>query len=360
MNIRHASSVPMALKGISVVALLAAIFVPIISSGASTAGSTCQQPIDPYSLSSSAVAECGFTVSPLESATTTANGSTTYVYGAEGAVETFVVPPQSFDASTATAAQLAEYNIPAQPPSTQPSKLALWNEMVNNLHFATPPTRLISVPVAASTATTSANWSGYIDTAATNAYASADGIYVEPSRMSTSCSSNAALVWSGLGGYHITTDLAQDGTALNVPSVGIHQAWWEIRPGALTPLPLYATAGSDFESFVRHVSGTTYSFFLYNYSTGSSLGFNETGGSAFDGTTAEYIVERPTVNGSLWNLTNLGTVQFVNTSSNSNSAGSYANYQVTMWPSGGSPMETPGSISVSTGQFSDTFDQCSP
>jgi hypothetical protein len=104
---------------------------------------------------------CGVTAYPLVSATLVTTGptagATVYVYDTEGGTTTDVVPPASFDAASASPAQLQAYGIPPEPAASDTAAHALWETMVHNLKFVTPPAMMYGTSVtsvaARSTAT---------------------------------------------------------------------------------------------------------------------------------------------------------------------------------------------------------------
>lgn len=144
------------------IAASALLLVPAIlgMSNAGAAAVTCGASVDPYSQSASALQECGISTFPLRSEVHAQDGSTTYTYNVEGDTTTYTVPPASFDFSTATPAQLAEYNVP---PSAN----------LKNLTIVTPPAFLAALPQVS--AATSPNWSGWATQTNTNAFYTSGG-----------------------------------------------------------------------------------------------------------------------------------------------------------------------------------------
>ena len=118
----------------------ALLLVPAISgtSQASAAAVACGASVDPYTQSASALRECGIPTFPLLSEVHSQDGSTTYTYNVEGDVTTYTIPPANFDFSTATPAQIAEYNVP---PSAN----------LKNLTIVPPPAFLVALPEVSAT-----------------------------------------------------------------------------------------------------------------------------------------------------------------------------------------------------------------
>jgi len=315
----------------------------------------CSSEVSPYSLSPQQVSSCGFGSFPLRSTTTNSNGSTWYQYDVGSSRMTYLVPPSSFDAATATSAELAEYGIPLRPPASDPTMLNFWVSMVNNLKLETPPTTLISIPATAGSVTNS-HWAGYADSFDSGTlYSSAEGLYVEPSLTGTQCSSSSVVFWTGLGGYPSGT-LAQDGTALNAPGLANNQAWSEFlpaQPGAI-PQNLYATPGQDFYAQVTYVNADTVNMYMYNSYTGLGLSYNVTGDDV-DEQSAEYIAERPALSGVLRSLSDFGTAQWLSTDTNGVASSGWPHDAITMQTS--HVLASPSANSA--GSFNVAYKACS-
>ncbi len=89
--------------------------------------------------------------------------------------------------------------------------------------------------------------------------------------------------------------------------------WWEWFPAgevAITNLPV--SAGDIMYCLICVNSTTTATVYLTNQSSGVSTSFSITAprGTTLVGNSAEWIVERPTVNGSVANLTDTKAVYF--------------------------------------------------
>jgi hypothetical protein len=244
---------------------------------------------------------------------------------------TYLVPPSTFDAATATPAELAYYGIPQRPPASDQTMLTFWLGMIHNLQLEAPPSTLISVPISAGSVTNS-HWSGYADSFDSGTlYSSAEGLYVEPSLTGTQCASSSVLFWTGLGGYP-SGDLAQDGSSLNSPGLANYQAWSEFLPTQPMVIPqnLYATPGQDFYAQVTYVNVDTVNMYMYNSYTGLGLSYHVTGDDV-DEQSAEYIAERPgIVGGGFRNLSDFGTAQWVSSDTNGVASSSWPHDAITM------------------------------
>lgn len=277
--------------GLSAVVVLALwIFAGAAPAAASV---NCSSSYDAYTLSSSELAACGDQQYPLASKSAGPSGATDYTFNLPNETITYVVPPASFDAATASEAVRESYGIPAEPSSNSP-EYSPWQEMVSNLHVLAPPSALVKIPVQASV--DYANWSGYEDDYSSNKFIHATSYYVEPNWYGNACNNQgSAVTWAGLGGVN-SNRLAQAGTGITTPGLGQHQAWSEVLPsqGSIVPQNLYATAGYEFIADVQEESATQFHFYLYNYYNGATLSYYvNVSQDGWDGTTAEFIVERP-------------------------------------------------------------------
>jgi hypothetical protein len=75
-----------------------------------------------------------------------------YLYDIAGATVIYTIPPASFDPATASPAELEAYGIPAAPPQNDPAAYGLWEAMVDNFKFVTPPPVMYVVPVSSAAA----------------------------------------------------------------------------------------------------------------------------------------------------------------------------------------------------------------
>lgn len=291
----------------------------------------CSSISDPYSASEALLSECGIGSYPRARTERLSDGGTSYIYDVDGDTTVYKVPPAGFTAATASPAELSRYGIPPEP-SSQAGRQR-WLAMVSNMSFVTPPAVLHD---SLSTAAPPIGdiWSGYVATSSTDAYTAAGAQYIEPSPLRTSCPDNAALFWTGLGGVDNPV-LAQDGTGINDQAHGLgqDQAWYEVLPDEPTLMPIYGLYATEGGYFFAETSYSTltgyYEFFMYNYSTGKSKDI-EVQGSGFDGQTADFIAERPSVGPDAINLTNFGSVSFTFAAVDSSYLNTLPNYGVPM------------------------------
>jgi hypothetical protein len=278
------------------------------------------------------------------------------------------VPPAGFSVATATSSELALYGIPPDPPATSGTQRATWQELFGNpqLHFLTPPSQLHSVPTwSPSRDNNSQNWSGFV--AYNGGYSNVSGDYTEPSLGASRCATNSVSFWVGLGGFGTGVPLAQDGTAENVGGLGQNQAWFEFFPQVgMIDLNLYATPGQGFYAATTYDYSNIYTFFLMNVYTGAVEDFNAAANQSFNGSTAEWIAERPcsanctSGNPTFTNLSNFQTMYWNLTGYNSGAGNAYqtSNYQTYMEDSSYNTLASPSSL-ASNGSFSITQNSCS-
>lgn len=308
-------------------------------------------PSDVFAATRTELAACGVVTYPLIATERLTDGGYRYLYRVGRQEAYYLIPPESFVPRSATAAQLSEYGIPTKPEN--PSLVAHWTQMVSNMHFVPAPPYLAETSVHAVDYT---NWSGYY---ASGSFTSSEGDWNEPS-LGSSCTNNGEATWTGLGAVN-SGNLGQDGTIMgsNIPGLNQHQAWTEILPAGAFAQNLYATVGQGFDAQTSW-SSPFYHFYLHNDYTGGTVSFYSSA-SSFDGSTADFIAERPAVSGSLDNLSNFGTLSYNFALANNNSINQYSDTNVTMtnglpWPFR-TVLATASSLSISS--FTVTYQNCS-
>jgi hypothetical protein len=164
--------------------------------------------------------------------------------------------------------------------------------------------------------------------------------YDEPSIGNTRCSNTDESTWAGLGGWAADDiPLAQNGTAIGVPGISAHQAWWEFYPyNNMVPIDFSATAGAEFDASTRYLGDSggqedEYRFWFYNYANGQTDAFDTYVSSVTNGViygapsyTAEAVIERPSVNNALTNLANFGTLDVIASQANGAGVDSYPQF----------------------------------
>ena len=263
---------------------------PVSAGTAGTAGPSCSSSFNPYAVSMAVLQRCGLKVFPRQSSAKLADGGMQYVYVVDGVRYVYDVPPASLNLAQASDHQLASYGLPARP--QDPVGIAAWSQMMGRWHSVTPPAMLVETQNRASGPPACSNcWSGYVaKTSNSSAYNWAEIKYNEPSIGSTTCSNNAAVTWGGIGGDG-TSNLAQDGTGINVPGMGQHEGWDEVLPNYMVAQPIWGHPGYAFTAEVNHPGNNTWNFNMWDSYTGAGIQFQAAGG--YDGSSVEFIVERP-------------------------------------------------------------------
>jgi hypothetical protein len=168
---------------------------------------------------------------------------------------------------------------------------------------------------------TSNNWSGAVVIApAGSAFFEVDGEWTVPNPQLgfegvTDCNSS---IWVGIDGWLGSADVLQAGVRCDVTTSGqTIYAWWEWFPEGETPISNFPVSiGDDVEFQIFAGSSTLASIYLQNWTAQVAMQFDiaPPAGTTLVGNDAEWIVERPTVNGALTTLANYGAVTFSNAS----------------------------------------------
>jgi peptidase A4-like protein len=240
------------------------------------------------------------------------------------------VPPAGFDPLTASDIELQQWGFPPRPKSGDPVDYARWKRMATstritpqlkftNIYHGPARNPKIGSAVSNATAATSENWSGYVVTEADGTFSGNNpmsyGIWTVPAVApgSGSCSSAtyASSQWVGFDGW-TSSDVLQAGTEANCGNSDYF--WYEWYPNAETELSLPVGPG-DFVTVRVYYCGSCSpqgSANLENNVTNqtTSIGFNPPSGTTYEGNSAEWIMERPTVDGALADLPNYATMYF--------------------------------------------------
>lgn len=334
--------------------------------------SFCSTSYDPYTVSTATLQTCGDKLFPLTNVTPLADGGSAYHYEIEGMKASVLVPPASFDAADASAAELKLYGLEA--PALDSPEWPFWEQMIGHMHtMPAPPAAQILLPrnegngpVDASAPAggsplaelSSRNWAGYDNYASSQKYHKATAYFQEPST-TRPCTNAAEVHWSGLGGVN-SHNLAQAGTANYVEGMLSHQAWWEILPAGSAVVPEHASPGWWFKA-ETHYGGESggekkFYFNFYDYEDESYWNEEVTTAYASDLSTADYEVERPLHNGYYVPLADFGGLHFQGfTEGVSLAHYPYSSYYMS---SGGSHIATPSGIPPSEYAFTDTWAGC--
>jgi Peptidase A4 family len=199
----------------------------------------------------------------------------------------------------------------------------------------TPSPSPTSTSTANPDATASSNWSGYaaatnLNDPQTGSVTAVSGSWVVPTVTDTSGGSSDSAVWVGIDGYSSTSStVEQIGTSQDVVNGTVqYQAWYEmystgrqqpeqvissmtIEPGdSISASVQYLSSGAhagDFELTITDNSRSNDSFTIYVSSA-------QTQSPTAEMSSAEWVVETPSLGNNLANLANFGTVTFTNAS----------------------------------------------
>jgi hypothetical protein len=238
---------------------------------------------------------------------------------------TVTTPPASWRPLTASDAELKTYGFPPRPKDAAGAKH--WQDTFRGYRGTAAPTPMCSTSVSMTVTHTinSINWDGGMTVngnGLANTFSTAESHWVQPNFVASSCGGQGWYgIWTGLGGHNIINGhqrLIQDGSIVEAGTSNSAHLFWEmliagtVDTGAQTFGPLLPP-GQQLEAFVAYTAGGGAGFFLYNLTTSTSYGsinvlsltenFVEYPASSFyDGTTADFMSEAPTVNGTLAKL----------------------------------------------------------
>ncbi len=171
----------------------------------------------------------------------------------------------------------------------------------------------------------SSNWSGYAVSetspsglsclpASGTAYTSVTGTWTVPTVTGSRGSSTYSAAWTGIDGF-TNSHLIQAGTEQDYTGGSAHySAWWEILPAAETPISSIAVEpGDSITVSITQVSSQQWSITLTDNgqtSHGAQPSFTTTQSYSGPGTSAEWILEAPEVNGRQATLAQYGSTTF--------------------------------------------------
>ncbi len=143
----------------------------------------------------------------------------------------------------------------------------------------------------------SSNWSGY---AITGSFSSVTGSWVVPSVLATK-SATYSSDWVGIDGFN-NSSLIQTGTESDYYSGSAHYGvWWEILPAAATFISSMTVHPGDVMA-ATITKGSSGSWTIKINDTTTGQGFSTTSTYTGPGTSAEWVLEAPTVGGRLATL----------------------------------------------------------
>jgi hypothetical protein len=310
------------------------------------------------------------------------DGGKDYTYIIDGVENHCFVPPEGFNPLEASDEILERYGFPEKPESVESEEYNEWVALMKN-YTGTPEPNLYVVEretdtteslnidtTLATTSQTSLNWSGYLSnlgSSSSSYYTQVQMDYTQPTISAIKSGiTNLNSYWVGLGGYN-TGKLVQAGTSTK--GLSTHQAWYEyLSPTGKTVsmqyLSLDVSAGDKIHVYISfQKSNNLFNYYIANNTTGKGISGTITLSSStqFDGTTAEWVVERCTVNKNYAGLGKYGSITLKNCKATLNTSNSWINLnsmtgltKLRMINSSGTTLSMPGSIS-SNNQFDCTW-----
>jgi len=290
------------------------------------------------------------------------HGGTGYFFcqgGYEGMVPS---PPAGFDPLTASASELAEYGFPARPGAGL--ALKTWQQAVSDW---SPSAAVPALDVTNQRAGTNSHWSGYVAHPNSGGhYVTAEATITQPAYHSptSGCAAGYLVSWAGIGGYN-SNSLIQDGTEIDQGATYIPWYEWLGSSGSIniTTMPdVTVHAGDQVFIYVTYESSNHLVDFYISDSDGTGHSYETSLGTGdFDGSTAEWIDERPLVNGSFPNLAHYDSDSWTGAEVENNASqyvyakNTGSQTAVTMVGNDGN-LSVPGTLGTSS--FTDTYKNC--
>ncbi|MFL0267959.1 G1 family glutamic endopeptidase [Candidatus Clostridium radicumherbarum] len=307
------------------------------------------------------------------------DGGEVYVYNINGVENDFPIPPKGFIPMNATDEQLLEYGFPARPKDK--NELLQWEDMMKH-YKNTPIPKIISTQIKHglkrkenytiknSVNNQLLNWSGYVDYVNSNTLRSVQGDFTQPTEKSDSVANAYESSWIGIGGVN-TAALLQAGTAMhNYQYTAFYEYIDEYNNdpnGQINIASINISPGDDVHMYVTYLySNRVANFYVADYTNGGSQSiFVNLDNNYYDGSTVEWIDERPTLKYSdgtkaFANLADFGTISWFNCKSyNSsnvwNDLTSLSHQYVSMWSTGGKYMLASPNTPYSSTNFYDVW-----
>ncbi|HEX4176547.1 MAG TPA: G1 family glutamic endopeptidase, partial [Acidimicrobiales bacterium] len=202
----------------------------------------------------------------------------------------------------------------------------------------------------------SSNWSGAIESGPSNVFTGVGGNWVVPA-VQASATNEASASWIGIDGV-TSSSLIQTGTAQNSgPGWGGTQydAWVELLPGAPGIIgnssgPAPVAPGDVMSASIVEGSPNIWTITIGDATQGWS--FSQPFSYSTPGTTAEWIEEAPTVNGSVSALAHYGSTTFTNLGNAGSNLASAVFYPTYLLSPSGAIVSYPADFNSSTDSFS--------
>jgi hypothetical protein len=153
----------------------------------------------------------------------------------------------------------------------------------------------------------STNWSGYAVTGKKNTFHSISGEWMVP-KVKPNKKTVYSSAWIGIDGFN-NNSLIQTGTGQDYINGSAHYyAWWEILPAGETKIPFPISPGDHMHAKIRKLGKGKWSILLTNHT--KHWTFSTVQSYSGPQTSAEWIIEAPSVNSRVTTLVNYGKIAF--------------------------------------------------
>lgn len=273
-------------------------------------------------------------------------------------------PPKGWNPLKANSAKLKEYGIPLRP--TKSSALKKWEMAIGDPNWVSPSFGTSNLKADSQ----STNWSGVIQ----NSYSSrVVGWWNQPwAYAPTSDRPAYSCTWVGMGGTTSTAPLVQAGVDSNINTNGSGQynLWYEIvhtTKNTSYEVPVSGLNNQPGDQIYIDISWTvnpstnlgSANFYVHDLTNNNALSFAVSGIGNYAGinSSSEWITERTTVSGSLWNMPDYNTVNWKGEWGNPSTlyypGGNNVQYEwISESNSNSTPLSVIGNYLNSTGNFS--------
>lgn len=170
---------------------------------------------------------------------------------------------------------------------------------------------LAGAPAASADTTVSSNWAGYAVHRSGVSFSAVTGTWTQPRAVCTAGRPTYSAVWVGLGGYDLNSQaLEQIGTEADCTASGraVSSAWYELVPSASRAVKLAVNPGDRVRAGVT-VTGDEVTVTLSDLTRHRSF-IKRLHPAAVDTTSAEWILEAPSVCSSSWSCRTLPLADF--------------------------------------------------
>ena len=165
----------------------------------------------------------------------------------------FASPPATFDATKASAAELASYGLPARPDASRyPTQYRQWLQLVSEAKHNVVPSFTPRPDLKFNKL--SSNWSGTVNTGPINTFQSVQGMWNVPSMHFPVEAGSDAAVWVGLDGGFVNGQVEQMGTDTTATCQTINHvyhcypssfAWAELYPDGPQQIQNFPVSSGD-------------------------------------------------------------------------------------------------------------------